>query len=277
MSDKLIDRSTCPKISVVVPTYNQVQYLGACLDSIYFQDYPNLEIVVVDDCSTDGTAELIHEFVQDVKSQEVSFAAYYDDEKDDIVRQIHPRYPQGGRELKIICNNLNMGSTRTYNRGFIESTGTYCTYVASDDLCHPAMLSTLAKVLDTRAVDFVYSDMVIIDDNGRILREFRLPAYSFEESFCKWYLCGVSKLYRRELHHTLGYYNEEFLANDHELYLRFAMNGVRFQHIPKILYSVRSHENREENVHSPGNWSRLLKESCGLVKKARSIKSSVKE
>jgi glycosyltransferase involved in cell wall biosynthesis len=225
--------------------------------------------VVVDDCSTDGTADLLDQFVKDVRRQKVSYAAFWDEKNNEIVRKVHSRYPQAGRELKIIRNRDNMGSTKTYNRGFQESTGKYCTYIASDDICHPTMMSTMAEIIDSTPVDFVYSDMVVVEDTGRILREFRLPDYSFEESFCNWYLCGVSKLYRRHLHDAFGYYNEKFLANDHELYLRFAINGVRFKHIPKVLYSVRSHEHRQENVHNPTNWSRLLKESCELVTKAR--------
>jgi len=63
-------------ISVIVPTFNQAQYLGACLDSIWFQDYPDLEIIVVNDCSTDNTREVIEDFVCQVEDQkQVSFAS----------------------------------------------------------------------------------------------------------------------------------------------------------------------------------------------------------
>ena len=265
------------KVSVVVPTYNQAQYIGACLDSIYFQDYPDLEIVVVNDASTDHTRAVLDEFVSSISVAKTSYASGYDKIEDRLVRTYHHRYPQTGRELKIIHNECNLGSTATYNHGFKNCTGTYCTYVASDDLCHPAMITNMVTTMEKGQNDFVYSDMFIIDDSNRILREFKLPDYTFEACFGDWYLCGVSKLYRRELHEKLGYYNENYLANDHELYLRFAMNGVRFHHIPQVLYSVRSHENREENVHSPGNWSRLLEESCDLVEKARAFQAKEKE
>jgi len=162
-----------------------------------------------------------------------------------------------------------MGSTQTYNRGFRACTGTYCTYIASDDMCHPAMISSMAALLDADRADFIYSDMFVIDDQGRILREFRQPEYSFEACFCNWYLLGVSKLYRRELHERLGYYDVDYLANDVECYLRFALNGVRFQRIPNVLYSVRSHEHRQVGVHSTGNWGRLLDECRRLVLIAR--------
>jgi glycosyltransferase involved in cell wall biosynthesis len=269
--------ATGEKVSVVVPTYNQAQYLGACLDSIYFQDYPNIEIIVVNDASTDHTREILDEFTRAVKTEKASYASGLNESAGEIMRTEHYRYPRSGRQLKLIHNPENMGSTATYNRGFKNCSGTYCTYVASDDWCHPGMITSMVTVMESGGFDFVYSDMFVVDDDHRVLREFKLPDYSFQACFRDWYLCGVSKLYRRELHDRFGYYNEQYLANDHELYLRFAINGVRFKHIPKVLYSVRSHEKREENVHSPGNWSRLLNESCRLVKTARSLPVSPEE
>ena len=258
-----------PKVSVVIPTYNQAMYLTACLDSVYFQDYGNIEIIVVNDASTDGTREILDAYRHTVKHATTSFASYWNQENDDIERTHHLRYPQDGRELRIHHNETNLGSTRNYNRGFDMCTGNYCTYVASDDMLHPGMISTLVDVLETEAVDFAYSDMFIVDDAGHILREFRLPDYSFEKSFCDWYLCGVSKLYRTSLHDRFGYYDESFLANDHECYLRFAMGGARFRHVPKVLYSVRDHQGRSVDVHAPSNWNRLMDESRSLVKQAR--------
>ncbi len=264
-----------PLVSLVVPTYNQARYLGACLDSIYFQDYPNLQIVVLNDHSTDNTRDVLDSFCESLKSEKTSFASYYNETTDEIERTFHYRYPQKGRVLQVIHNEQNMGSTWTYNRGFHECQGKYCTYIASDDICHPSMISTMVEVLENEEIDFVYSDMIIIDDSGQILREFKQPDYDFKNCFCNWYLCGVSKLYRRELHDTYGYYNTEYLANDFECYLRFAMNGVRFKRIPQVLYSVRSHDQRQVGVHSQSNWSRLLKESCALVVEARKYKKEM--
>ncbi|MGE4291037.1 MAG: glycosyltransferase family 2 protein [Desulfovibrio sp.] len=258
-------------VSMIVPTYNQARYLGPCLDSIWFQDHPNLEIIVVNDCSTDETAQVLEEFARQVESQQVSHASYYNEATDEIERTWHDRYPKAGRSLRILHNERNRGSTPTYNRGFQAATGDYCTYIASDDICHPQMVSTLAGPLDRDEADFVYSDTFIFDDAGRILREFKLPDYDFKTSFQDWYLCGVSKLYRRSLHETFGWYDNDYLANDHEFYLRIALGGARFKHIAKTLYSIRTHENREVNVHSSSNWGKLLNESKRLALKARAV------
>lgn len=255
-------------ISVIVPTYNQARYLGACLDSIWFQDYPNIEIIVVADPSPDNTSEVLAEYRRAVESHRVSHAARLE-EGGTVSRAEAPRYRKEGRSLVIVENDVRLGHTPSYNKGFEMASGEYCTYVASDDICHPQMLSEMAAVLDGGEADFVYSDMFIVDDEMRILREFRLPPYSFEASFCDWYLCGVSKLYRRSLHERFGYYDNGYIANDHECFLRFAMNGARFVHFPKVLYSVRSHDQRSHDVHSGANWAKLMKESADLVMKAR--------
>lgn len=262
--------SALPKVSLVVPTYNQAQYLAPCLDSLYFQDYPNLEIIVVNDCSPDNTAEILEDYQHAVSRELVSFASNFNQETGEIERTSHHRYIQQGRELKILHNKQNMGSTKTYNRGFREATGKYCTYIASDDICHPQMISTMVRELEKGEVDFVYSHCFIINDEGRILRAFHYPEFDFKACFGDWYLLGVSKLYLRSLHERFGYYNEDYLANDHECYQRFALNGVRFRLIPQVLYSIRYHDReRQIGVHSETNWQKLLKESCGLVVEAR--------
>jgi glycosyltransferase involved in cell wall biosynthesis len=257
------------KISVIVPSYNHAQYIEACLDSILFQDHDNIELIIVDDCSTDDSRRVITEYLNGVENDTASHAARYNEETGTVERAVYPRYPQQGRTIKAIFNEKNMGSTWTYNRGFREATGKFCAFVVSDDICHPQMFSTLAAPLERDEADFTYADMFVIDDCHRILREFKLPDYDFEKSFADWYLCGVATLYKRSLHERFGYYDEQARADDHECYLRFAMNGARFLHIPKTLYSVRSHHDREVGLHDPGAFNALLSYSAELTLRAR--------
>jgi len=259
------------KISIVVPSYNHADYVEACLDSIYFQDYPSIEIIIVDDNSSDNSAEVISGWISRIKKEQVSFASRYNENNNEIERFYHNRYNRLERTILFEANKENIGSTANYNKGFKLATGEYCTFVASDDIVHPYLLSTLAEPLDKDEADFVYCDMFIVDDQQRILREFKLPDYSFERSFCDWYLCGVATLYRRSLHEQYEYYDETSAADDHECYLRFAMNGARFLHIPKTMYNVRSHDQRQVGLHTPNRFNDLLEESKRLTLKARSF------
>ncbi|BBO88318.1 glycosyltransferase family 2 protein [Desulfosarcina ovata] len=256
-------------VSIIVPTFNQADYLRPCLDSIWFQDYPEIEIVLVNDGSTDETAHIIDGFLQDLNSARVSYASLYDGEQNQIRRVFHSRYPEQGRRLHILTHETNRGLAAALNTGFKACTGEMCTYVPSDNICLPTMVSALARPLSENA-DFTYADMFIVDDAMNIKRKFELPDYSFKRCFGDWYLCGVAKMYRRKLHDRFGYYDERLLAHDHELFQRFAMGGARFFHVAQPLMYVRAHDgDREVEIHSPTNWNRLLGESKEIVMKAR--------
>ncbi len=231
-----------------------------------------MEIVVVNDGSTDHTVSIINKYLNDIPTQTVSYASNYNEATGEVERTYHHRYPQSGRELIVIHHDHNQGLGAALNTGFRACTGEYCTYIASDDMLCPTMVSDLLRVLEEEGADFVYADMHIIDDQGRILRQFSLPDYSLTDCFCHWYLCGICKLYRRKLHDLWGYYREDLLAHDHELYLRFAMNGARFRHVNKVLAGVRYHgPERARDNHAPRQWQRLLAESKHLVVQARSF------
>ena len=261
------------KVSVIIPTYNQVRYLRACLDSVWFQDYPCLEIIVVNDGSTDGTNKTLETFEYDVDRAETSFLSFYNDNTGSFERTIHKRYPREGRKLEIVKKEKNGGLAAALNAGFSLCTGTYCTYVPSDNICYPHMIAELSATMERTGADFVYSDMQIFDDAGQIVRLFRLPDYSFKACFQDWYFCGVSKLYKRSLHALYGYYDERLLAHDHALFQRFALGGKKFYHVPKALMGVRQHKGdaREIHMHSRETWRRLLEESRQLVIAARSV------
>jgi len=258
------------KVSVIVPAYNQAAYLPACLDSIWFQDHEDLEIIVVNDGSTDGTPQVLRDYERGLASGTASFASRYDSDTGELERVRHPRYPQDGREFRVICHRANRGLAAALNSGFRACTGEACTYVPADDWCMPGMLSELVRALVETPADFVFADMLIVDDRFQVVRRFDLPDYSFQRSFADWYLCGDAKLYRRALHEEYGYYDETLLAHDHELFLRFAMGGARFTHVAKALFAKRDHAGgREVDIHAPENWSRLIGESKNLVLAAR--------
>lgn len=259
-----------PTISVIIPTYNQARYLPMCLDSVWFQDYPDVEIIVVNDGSTDETETVLADYKHAVASGMASYAANLNEANSEVERVWHKRYPEEGRVLTCMTNEQNIGLSNTLNQGFQAAKGELCTFIASDDMLLPSMLSDLHQTLEDNNADFAYADMHIVDDTGRILRRFSLPDYSFEASFCSWYLCGICKLYKRKLHDISGWYDPNIAPQDHDMYLRFAMDGAKFVHVPKVLANARIHDkDRQVANHAPDQWTRLFQESSLLVKKAR--------
>ena len=220
------------KTTIVIPTFNQANYLPACVDHCMFQTYSNLEIIVVDGGSTDETKKYLTGLKREIRDRTISPVIEMD-EKGNVVRREIPVYPKG-RDLKIISFDEDIGPTRTYNEGLSRASGEYCTYIAGDDLPHSHMIEGLVAILETTGADFVYSDMNVVGDQGRIVRQMRLPDYDFEACFARWYHLGVSKLYRTEWHQKVGLMDEKYHgANDYDHYLRFAMAGATFRHVPR--------------------------------------------
>ncbi len=260
---------TPPLVSIVIPTFNQAEYLSACVDHCLFQTYPNLEIIIVDGGSTDHTKEYLAGLPQKIASQTMTPVSHLAGENE-IIREPVLVYPQN-RKLEIVTFPKDIGATRTYNDGLRRVSGKYCTYVAGDDLPQPHMIEEMASVLEKGDVDFVYSDMNLVDDDGSIVRQMRLPEYDFKKCFADWFHLGVSKLYRTALHKKSGLMDEAYTAaNDYDHYLRFAMNGCRFYHLPRLLYAVRHHgPTRKTGQHTGSRYQVLLEESKKCALRAR--------
>lgn len=112
-------------ISIVVPVYNTEEYLVECLNSLIQQTYTNIEIVVVDDASTDNSSKIIKEFQS----------------KDN--------------RIKYIRHNVNKGISQARNTGLSHSTGAYIAWCDSDDVLHPLFLECLYTNIVKYDADFV--------------------------------------------------------------------------------------------------------------------------
>lgn len=257
------------RVSIVIPTFNQDRYLPSCIDHCLFQTYGNLEIIIVDGGSTDGTKEYLENLEREIGERSISPICEMDEEGQ-ILRRRMQAYPQS-RDIEIVTFKEDIGATRTCNEGLSRISGQYCTYVVGDDRPHPHMIEELVRALESTGADFVYSDLDVMNDEGRIMRQVRCPDYSFESCFASWYHIGVSRLYRALWHERVGIMDEAYeCANDYDQYLRFAMAGARFHHVPKILYSVRYHgEDRRTGQHTEERYFRLIEESKQCAFRAR--------
>lgn len=123
------------KISMIVPVYNTEKYLKRCVDTLIRQSYVNLEILLVDDGSTDGSGKLCDAFAS----------------ADGRIRVIH---------------KANGGLISAWKRGVEESTGEYICFVDSDDWVDLSMVEELADHLTGNAKEMVVSDYVIEKEDG---------------------------------------------------------------------------------------------------------------
>ncbi len=132
----MIDDTRAPGISVLMPAYNAEQYVGEAIDSVLLQTLGDFELIVVDDSSTDGTANLLAR-VQD------------------------PR-------LRVLTNSANLGIAKSLNRAVAMARGRYIARIDHDDLCLPTRLAQQKELLDARADVVLVASAMTQMVNGRL-------------------------------------------------------------------------------------------------------------
>ncbi len=204
-------------VSIVMPTYNQGRYLRESLDSILSQTYPYWELVVVNDGSTDETAQILDQY------------------RDPRIRVIEKE---------------NGGTGSALNMGFFDTTGDLETWWASDNVMFPECLFKLVQYLERHLdVDYVYSHCEIrqMDETYTriigvkpLLAEVKSQEWTLER-FRVHYFLGICWLWRRALRVRAGSWFQTDPCEDYEMTLRMAYSGGRFSHIPDTLGWFRRH------------------------------------
>ena len=131
-------------ISVIVPIYNIKEYLDRCIDSILVQTYQNIEVLMVDDGSTDGTSELVDKIAK----------------KDSRIRVFHKE---------------NGGSSSARNLALKEANGQYFSFVDSDDYIEPDMIEKLYQAIQMSGMPIAQGAREEIDEQGNTLPDICIP------------------------------------------------------------------------------------------------------
>lgn len=199
-----------PLISIVLPCYNGASFLEKALRSCLLQTYPALEIVFVDDCSTDNSCQ--------------------------IAESVQQEFPD--KALRILKNEMNVGLPASLNVGHRAAKGKYLTWTSDDNLLLPEMIEKLYDRLIERSADIVYADYRNINEKGEFLNRMKLQPIS---SVLFYNPVGASFLYKRSVYEELDGYNEAlFRLEDYDFWLRASVR-FQFHHIPQVLYQYRQH------------------------------------
>ena len=221
-----------PRVSVVIPTYNYGRYIVEAIESVLNQTFPDREVIVVDDGSTDDTGELIGRF-------------------GDRVRYIYQR---------------NLGPSAARNTGIRAARGEYVGFLDSDDLWLPEKLALQVAVLDScQAVGLVYSDALFFRDEtqaiigahrevfphpaGRILAQLVLGNV----------ISSPTPLVRRSILDRVGLFDEDLKASeDWDLWIRIA-KICEIAYIDQPLAKYRRHRhNKSLNTKAIGMGQLLV-------------------
>src|SRR5471030_745000 len=146
-----------PLVSIAIPSYNHDRYIQECINSVINQDYENIELIIIDDGSTDKSVE---------KIKEMLFAC-------------------GKRFVRFdFRSRENKGLSATLREATEWSNGIYFSVLASDDVIAPEKTSVLLRCMeDEKELAGIFSGCYILDSNGKTTGFLRAPArlYSFED------------------------------------------------------------------------------------------------
>ncbi|WP_417566231.1 glycosyltransferase [Marinobacter sp.] len=206
-------------VSIVVPCFNHEKYVQECIKSIISQDHENIELIVIDDGSTDGSVRKIEELVS--KCKERFF-----------------RFEFRSRGNKGLCGTLN--------EAISWCKGEYYATIASDDLMLPHKISTqVGYFLRNPECDAVFGSANIIDKNGNIVGKRRAAKRTvvFEDLFLMRYsLCAPTQLIRTSSIRGAGNYPVGCYIEDWYMWLRLTYLHARIHVIPDTLVNYRRHE-----------------------------------
>lgn len=206
-------------ISVIVPVYNTRDYLPKCIDSIVEQTYKSLEILLIDDGSTDGSEIIVDEYAR----------------KDERIKAIH---------------QINHGESYTRNVGIKQATGEYIAFVDCDDWLEKDAYETLLQSMINSGTDLScagwYKDEEIIKNKNKVVTDVfdqkQLLRYLYQRDDYRAFAYMWNKLYKREL--VQGGFPEQLkLGGDVVFLAEVALKTNRAVYIDKPVYHYRQRIN----------------------------------
>ena len=218
------------KVSIVIPVYNAEEYVRYCVESALSQDYDDVEIIAVNDGSSDGSLKVLEEYSDRIK----------------------------------IVSKQNGGTASALNAGIKAMQGEWFKWLSADDLLYQHAVQELvdsAKKLENKENCILYSNYDIIDSNGKIVGQRiesdcnSIDSFEFNTMLLDNYIGNATtSLIHRSAFDRFGTFDESMdFSEDYELWLRFCiLHGCRLHLVPKILAKYRVHQTQLTETSSIG-------------------------
>lgn len=222
----------CPLVTVYVLNHNYGRFLQQAVDSVLAQDYSELEIVVVDDASTDCSSHVLADLDRD------------------------PR-------LHIIRHERNMGLTASCNSAIQISAGVYVMRLDADDYLHPSAVSEMVAAISTdSSAVLVFPDYIEVDAKGAIIRRVKRHDFNALQAMSDLPAHGACTLVRRTFLEAAGGYDETVSCQDGlDMWLHVG-DQHRVLHVASPLFYYRQHGH-----NLTGDESKLLRGRAKLIAK----------
>lgn len=232
-----------PLVSFLVPSYNHEKYIEKCLDSIANDEYPNKELIIIDDGSTDSSFKIIKRWVE-LNNNKIN---------------INYRRAE------------NSGICKTLNKMIEYSKGDYIRIIASDDTNINGSTQIFIDTFEGGQLNgCIFGDCTIIDKQGRQLfksslqdfykvniKNYKNSIALKQEVILNWAVCGPSTMYRKSTFDLVGKFDETLIIEDWDMFLRLLkLDYVKF--IPNIVANYRFHENNTSRFNTRKTRIKIL-------------------
>lgn len=215
-------------ITIIIPTYNKADFISQTIESALNQTYSDYKILVVDDCSSDGTDLIVKKYISD--------------------------------KLRYIRHEKNLGPSITYNDGIRMSNSEYVTILDNDDILLPNHLELIMQEFKKdEHLDVVFSRLAVIDENNNCLNKIQEPPFADKYKLLNILFYIENRIpspgiaFRKSLFNKIAMFNPNLiLMHDYDLNIRCMMHGeIAILPEPTVLYR-RFSNNR--NLSSNNNW-----------------------
>lgn len=220
---------TFPRISIITPSYNQVQFLEGTILSILNQNYPNLEFIIIDGGSTDSSIDIIRKYEK--------YITYWVSEPD-------------------------KGQSDAINKGFRMMSGDIVAWQNSDDIYLPDTFCKVGKRFNkNKMTDLVFGNIYLIDSYNRILNEMRYVPFSLNDLlYLDWNIGNQAAFWSRRVMDGVGLLREDIsTCFDYDWFIRLGKSSMCTHFMRDFLGGYRVHEAAKlSTVSNKERWPILV-------------------
>ena len=223
-----MSQNALPKVSIVTPSFNQAPFLEQTQRSVLEQDYPNLEYIVIDGGSTDGSLEIIHKYADRL--------AYWQSQPD-------------------------QGQTDAINQGFARASGEIFAWLNSDDLLLPGAVSAAVKALQEHPeAAMIYGDALLINAEGKTIGKFPAAQTDYRKLRRGYvHIPQQASFFRADLWRQVGPLDVSFyFAMDYDLWVRLAALAP-LVYVPELWAAFRLHGAGKSIAADDRCWPEMLR------------------
>jgi len=213
-----------PMVSVIITTYNHEKFIEDSINSVMSQSFKDFEIIVINDGSIDGTANIVERLVN--------------------------KYPD---TIRFVNHKTNQRPKLSGNEGISLARGKYVAWNDGDDIWYPTKLEKQMELFekDTKeemGIIYTYGRNIIETEKRHRSEFWSIPPTEniFKQLFSSAFFFKISMVVRRSVYDKVGIINEKYpYCADYEFMLRVAAAGYKFNYIPEVLVGHRIHETNE--------------------------------